>query len=152
MDGFIKQSLKYYSRLQNLPDDSLVKKALNDQKRLNLSWYVAMEKLSLLDNPENQTVKEPLCVVFTDHWNQYVKAQSKLDFYRTVKSAFTTKVEDYLTTIPNYHHRNSITKIRTSAHKLGVGRYKAIPRENRICCDCNLWTVFKVPELQAYCN
>ena len=141
IDSFIKQSLKYYTRLEDLSDDSLVKKALNEQKRLSLSWYTAIDKLQSLN--DTATTKQPYFDIFTDYWNQYVKAQSKLDFYRTVKPSFDNKTENYLTLIPDFEHRTTITKIRTSSHKLGVeaGRYKSLPREERICTNCDMGSI-----------
>ena len=52
------------------------------------------------------------------------------------------KFETYLN-MHNYQHRRSITKLRTSSHKLEVesGRWNDIERKRRICKNCSLQKV-----------
>ena len=64
----------------------------------------------------------------------------KLDTYFHLKQSF--HMEPHLS-LTNFHHRQAICKIRISAHNLMIefGRYhkpKAIPREERLCRNCNL--------------
>ena len=46
----------------------------------------------------------------------------------------------YLSQVQNVKHRQAVTKLRISAHKLPVetGRYKNIPYNDRICKHCDL--------------
>ena len=47
--------------------------------------------------------------------------------------------ERYLSLVYNLKHRQAVTRLRLSAHKLPIEflRYCNIPRENRICCLCD---------------
>lgn len=49
-------------------------------------------------------------------------------------------MENYLLQINNFKNRQSITKFRTSDHCLQIetGRYKNIPRPQRLCSNCNV--------------
>jgi hypothetical protein len=55
---------------------------------------------------------------------------------RAVKSNFG--FEKYLDKIKNFEQRRTLTRFRISAHKLAIetGRYKGIPRHDRICTRC----------------
>ena len=63
---------------------------------------------------------------------------NKLRMYRTLKSSFT--IEPYIQQVNNRNQRSSITRIRTSAHILGVeqGRYTIPPTpiHKRTCRYC----------------
>jgi hypothetical protein len=52
----------------------------------------------------------------------------------------TGKLEDYLSTLKNFNSRKILTKVRISDHKLKIeiGRYKKVPREQRICKACKV--------------
>ena len=64
---------------------------------------------------------------------------NKLRFYRTFKSSFT--IEPYIQLITNRNQRTSITRLRTSAHRLQVelGRYTVpkTPFKDRVCKYCS---------------
>jgi hypothetical protein len=51
------------------------------------------------------------------------------------------KLEDYLSTLNNFNSRKILTKFRISDHKLEIeiGRYKKVPREQRICKACKVF-------------
>jgi hypothetical protein len=59
----------------------------------------------------------------------------------TVKNNFG--FEKYLDKIKNFEQRRTSTRFRISAHKLTIetGRYKGIPRHDRICTRCTDNTV-----------
>ena len=61
----------------------------------------------------------------------------KLRTYKVFKYIF--KTEPYLNCVTNLKHRNSLSRFRTSAHKLEieVGRYKNIVKEERYCKYCS---------------
>ena len=48
-------------------------------------------------------------------------------------------LENYLTLIP-FEYRQKLTRFRTSSHRLEIeqGRYKGVPRDQRLCKKCNL--------------
>ena len=63
---------------------------------------------------------------------------SKLYLYSGLKTTF--KLEEYLKQLKKINSRQLITKFRISDHNLEVevGRYKKIPRDQRICKICNV--------------
>ena len=75
---------------------------------------------------------------FVKFWEISKQNSPKLEFYNECKTRFST--EHYLTDIKNFHHRSQLTQLRISAHKLNIetGRYKNIPKENRICHWCKV--------------
>ena len=60
----------------------------------------------------------------------------QLEFYKHVKSEFGKEM--YLDTVHNHKDRNSLTRLRISAHRLEIelGRRSGIPRQNRTCKWC----------------
>ena len=77
---------------------------------------------------------------FLKEWKQRLHQVSdgKLCTYSTFKTNFG--LEKYLLIIKNFEQRCRLTKFRISAHKLNIetGRYKGIPRHNRLCTRCDL--------------
>ena len=65
------------------------------------------------------------------------KPNAKLRTYSLIKSTFQR--EDYLVQIRNTRHRQTLTKLRLSNHKLRIetGRHKKLPPVDRICEICN---------------
>ena len=81
----------------------------------------------------------------TDYYEEMIKNKltsldntSKLYLYSKLKTTF--KLEDYLKQLQNFNSRQLITKFRISDHNLEVelGRYKKIPRDQRVCNICNV--------------
>ena len=62
---------------------------------------------------------------------------NKLSLYSKVKNEL--RFESYLDLIKNVKTRAAVTKMRISCHLLPVesGRYKKIPRVERLCTLCN---------------
>ena len=61
---------------------------------------------------------------------------SKLYIYSKLKTSF--QLEDYLINLKNFNSRQLLTKFRISDHNLEIelGRYKKVPRNQRICTVC----------------
>ena len=61
----------------------------------------------------------------------------KLVTYLFLKTNF--RLEKYLTLINNFNFRKSICRFRAPAHRLYIetGRYKNIPRNERLCKNCS---------------
>jgi len=153
IDFNIRQSLKYLKRLEGLDEHLLVKKALEDQVALNLSWYSSINCIrnNLGDNIDP---KQPLGKIFQDAWSFSLQKQSKLDFYYKTKPNFITCPEGYLSVIPNYHHRSTITRLRISSHHLAVetGRYEGKERKDRICATCDAGEVDNEDHFISSCS
>ena len=60
----------------------------------------------------------------------------------------------YLDKIKNFEQRRTLTRFRISAHKLAIetGRYKGIPRHDRICTRCTDNTVEDERHFLFSCN
>lgn len=72
-------------------------------------------------------------------WKNHVKSGcSKLKFYDTIVKEY--QLEPYLLSTNNRKHRQAMSKLRISAHDLDVerGRYRNVPREQRLCKICNV--------------
>lgn len=97
--------------------------------------------------PQNQTsstgvmkpgarIRRFLQDCFEKHWNQERKRDSKLKcFYNKCKKKFG--VEAYIA-VTQKKYKRSLAQIRMSSHKLHIetGRYRAIPRHERLCRGC----------------
>ena len=84
-------------------------------------------------------LKNRLSTYFTNFWKDQIEQSRHSGKLRTlvqVKNNFA--FEDYLHEICNVKHRQAITKMRISAHKLPVesGRYTKTPYEDRVCTLC----------------
>ena len=86
-------------------------------------------------------LKELLHNEFVTHFKNQIKQNKengKLRLFKKVKVNFN--FEHYLSQVQNVKHRQAVTKLRISAHKIPVetGRYKNIPYNDRICKHCDL--------------
>ncbi len=88
-------------------------------------------------NKINQIIKQSKNT-YLEHWDQETKTQSKLQFYRTLKSNY--ELEDYLQSVRDTKQRRILTKYRLSEHRLAIetGRHRKswLPREQRVCVHC----------------
>ena len=98
-------------------------------------------------------LKELLHNEFVTHFKNQIqqsKENSKfLRLFRKVRVNFN--FEYYLSQVQNVKHRQAVTKLRISAHKLPVetGRCKNIPYDDRICKYCDL---IEIGNEQHYLN
>ena len=134
--------VNYWHRVTNLPDQTLVKKALLENIYLRTNWIKTIEKLTnwyniinLVDSPSRlkKASYNNSKSKFIEIWTNSLQnpEMPKLEFYRTQKNAFIT--EKYLD-LPLFQHRQIITKLRCSDHQLDIerGRYRGILRIERI--------------------
>ncbi|KAK6188539.1 hypothetical protein SNE40_004697 [Patella caerulea] len=86
------------------------------------------------------------------HLNGHMKTNSKHDFYYNIKNSYN--MENYLCTL-NKDESGALSKFRLSAHKLEIekGRYckPFIPRNERLCENCNLQLVEDEKHFLLYC-
>ena len=156
--SIIPQVLKYYVRLKNMQEDTLLKQALYEmekQKSSNkTSWLSIVEHIKNLLSPQSRQIidgenalnkrhskliNNDIYQRFITHWSLTMQAQNgKLDTYKIIKTEF--KYEPYLDYVKSKEKLTALTRIRTSCHKLNIeaGRYKRpiIPREERLCDMC----------------
>ena len=70
-----------------------------------------------------------------------ISNSSKLSFNSTLKKGY--KLEEYLDKVQNKNQRRKLTHFRISNHKLKIEyrRYQNIPRDERLCSNCDMETV-----------
>ena len=76
-------------------------------------------------------------------WKDQIQQQENQGKLRTFKKFKTNlNYEEYLGDISNIKHRQAVTKLRISSHRLPVesGRYNNIPFDKRTCKLCNAVT------------
>ncbi len=164
LDSFVKtQVILYYIRI-NCPDiNPLVKDALSMNKALSdegiYTWYTFVkeifkefnlneEDLLITDKPFyniKNPIKKSTKPVIKQKYDELILGKlstlddsSKLFLYSKLKTEI--RMEDYLSDLKNFNSRKILTKLRLSDHNLEieVGRYKKIPREQRLCKTCNI--------------
>lgn len=150
-------ALKYYYRLQNLSDTSLVRKAFKEMslERVKFSWFKNMNtfiKKYQLENSSstNKAVamfKNNIISKFAEFWKNKLyddknsENGNKMRTYRKFKTSFGK--EEYLKCLP-FNLVFSMSKLRLSAHKLHIetGRYVSkqdrLKPQERLCAQCNL--------------
>ena len=164
LDSFIKvQVMLYFSRIHTNEINPLVKEALNLNKSLYnegiYTWYTFVEEIfSEVELDKNNftefdksftNVKHRIKNIFKKAVQEkYEKMtldklsniddSSKLFLYSKLKTEL--KLEEYLKSIRNFKSRQLLTKFRVSDHLLEIelGRYKNIPREQRLCRKCKV--------------
>ena len=139
--------INYWHRIRELPEETLVKKALLENTTLRTNWIRTIEKVMNMfeitftehSKKFKATTKNSCEIKYVKHWDHNLKNSPipRLDFYRNVKVSFG--YEQYLD-ITNIEWRKCIAKLRCSSHVLQVekGRHINQPREQRLCRLCNL--------------
>ena len=150
----IKNVLKYWHRLENVDQNSLLFDALECSKDTNSasnSWYNTVKHISdFLDIPlsssavmKQSAFKSNLSKIlkekYLNEWYSAKQAYSvgKLDTYTKIKNHFG--FEKYLNSL-SFPFRRDITRLRISSHRLSIeiGRYARIDRTDRLCSKCTL--------------
>ena len=152
--------VKYWARLETMPDCSILNKCLNIQKQLHYanksSWYSKVDTILKQCNIELTTDNEldnkyyeiTTKIKLNSYQNEieHILAKvndngsyPKLRTYKLFKTDYRT--ETYLAMNLNIKSIRSIARFRTSSHNLKVetGRHDRpiTPLENRICEKCN---------------
>ena len=79
-------------------------------------------------------------------------SDGKLRTYTSIKQHFG--YERYPSINKNFEHRRSLTKLRTSAHRLNIeaGRYQGIPPHQRLCAQCDSREIEDEIDFLLVCN
>ncbi len=137
-----KRSLKFWMHLKSSPTESLHFKALQTQElnpeksplsqlvlRLTNRTNSTNTNQSQTSTASHQNIKINQIIkqsknTYLEHWDQETKTQSKLQFYRTLKSNY--ELEDYLQSVRDTKQRRILTKYRLSEHRLAIetGRHR----------------------------
>ena len=151
--------INYWTKLEKLPDDKLLKRCLNIQKDLHTrsrsSWFSRVINILNMcgivfdENSHNnlhnicRTVKLTLYQkqqeqIFAEINN--TTQQPKLRTYKHIKTDY--RLEPYLLLNMNRKTCSKIARFRISSHNLRIetGRHEKpkIPSEDRTCLKCNL--------------
>ena len=139
--------LKFWHRIKNLEETTLVNKAYRENITLNTNWCRTIQVLNAKYNlhagrePDDfpGTVKKVITSDFTRYWRSRIDdpaIERKLSLYAKTKQKF--EINTY-TDLP-FRDRQMISKFLCVSHRLHVetGRHKKTPRENRICQLCTL--------------
>ena len=86
-------------------------------------------------------IKQCIFDNYYQSWYSNINNSRRLSMYSRYKHDFL--FETYLDTIPDQKFRITLTRVRLSSHNLAIerGRFKNIPRNDRICRYCNLHMV-----------
>ncbi len=167
-----KRSLKFWMHLKSSPTESLHFKALQTQElnpeKSPLSQLVLRltnrtnstntnqsqtSTASHLNIKINQIIKQSKNT-YLEHWDQETQTQSKLQFYRTLKSHY--ELEDYLQSVRDTKQRRILTKYRLSEHRLAIetGRHRKswLPGEQRVCVHCETGEIETETHFLLHCH
>ena len=99
-----RMMIKYWYRINNLADDTLVKKALLENIKIRTNWIITVEKLlgcfkltNSLNNLDmlDKSIKLNMKKYYVKFWESNIKSsEGKLDYYKIVKTNFAP--EKYL--------------------------------------------------------
>ena len=140
--------LKFWDRIRNLDQVTLVNKAYRENITMNTNWCRTVQILTAKYNlhatrrePNDfpETVKKVINTDFIDYWKSRIEnpeLEKKLTLYAKAKQTF--KIDTY-TELP-FRDRQIISKFLCVSHKLHIetGRHQNTPREERICHLCTL--------------
>ena len=148
-----KNIINYLKHILQLPDDSIVRQALNISITLHNqgkdSYYTNVSNMlkalypngtnlqTAIPNYNTPTLMNEVKEKYVEFWKHKMVNSSKLSFLCTFKKDY--QMEKYLTIIKNPNIRKVISQFRVSNHKLQIerGRYENIPRDQRICKLCD---------------
>lgn len=156
IDCYIKtQSLLYEDRLLGddvpgiLRDCYTVSKFLHNEGIFSWFSYVNHLRNDIQIDTNNTLSKQKMKTVyklsneqfFRDNYNikiSNIDSSSKLEVFKKVKKS-DYEIEYYLN-FPDFETKRLISKFRTSDHPLAIetGRYKNIPRNSRLCNNCQV--------------
>ena len=144
--------LKFWNRIRNMEDNTLVKLAYKENLETNSTWCKTIQILNASFNLHTRdwspaefpnAVKKKIKTDFTAHWKTRIgnpDIEKKLSLYAKVKKDFS--IDAYLG-MPSFKSRQIITKFLSSNHRLRIetGRHTdpTTPRKDRLCqlCDMN---------------
>jgi len=164
----ISRSIKYYHRISQSPNNSIIKQALEESKLLDskgcTSWFTKVNStLTTFKIPQpppaptkyarkqyKKTTENILRIIYEEYWAKEIntttskqknKGGNKLRTYNKLKQNFS--FETYLTAIDDIQHRSAFTKLRISSHTLNIEnlRGKVTNPKERLCTLCNLQEV-----------
>ena len=109
-----------------------------DGINIRMSGFVNQVSIYPSDQQDNvfHSLKNLLHEYFIKYWKEQIQQggnNGKLRVYKNLKINFGCKMYFYL--VQNFKYRQTVTKLRISAHRLPVetGRYNNVPYNDRLC-------------------
>ena len=141
----LSNGLKFFQRLQNLPDSTLVKSSHQDvilqpQFFNKTSWLHKLDhcirRFSCTFNDSATKLQSMMELNYKQAWLNTIYNGSKLRSYAVFKRDFFLEMYLLQESLVN---RKNLTRLRISSHKLSVetGRFNKTPLENRLCAMCD---------------
>ena len=143
-----KLSLKNWERLKAGKGNTLVTHSYHNACERELDWNMTICNLLCTygmqyritensSNLGNAFLGKARDIYHQEAFSQINDPKSKLRTYALIKSEIGR--EEYLDQIRNTKHRQKLTKLRLSNHRLMIetGRHTKLPKEQRICPACN---------------
>ena len=149
----LTQTIGFWSHIVESDDNTYLKQLYNEQiHTLDTPWILNVKRLLSALGMEhvwqNQTtlsasrlktaVQRKLEEGYVKYWEtKKMENISKLAFYSSLDIKYT--MQPYVTATRPPRHRSALAKLRISAHVLEIerGRYKGVPRGQRLCTACN---------------
>ena len=144
------QLIKYWHRLVNLPEDSLLHDAYKTVLTGDHDWINHVKDIlnyqgfgHIWTKPESykvdyitQQLHQRLQDTHIQEWFSCIRNNSKLSLLNKFKICY--KQETYLYNINNFEIRKALTQFRISSHRLNIetGRYHNIVPDQRFCPFC----------------
>ena len=100
-------------------------------------------------------IKKSLCSAFKDNLAKTLTGMSRLCYYKNFDNVQNFEQKSYIPACRNRQNRSVIAKLRSSTfNKIRVdsGRYRGIPREERICKRCENDKVDDEIHVLLYCS
>ncbi|XP_045185370.2 uncharacterized protein LOC123543357 [Mercenaria mercenaria] len=97
--------------------------------------YIWQNQFNMLIN--YNSINQRILDMFYQSWYGSINNSRRLETYNTLEYNF--EFEKYLDFIKGKRFRMALTRFRTSSHDLAIekGRYTSMPRNERICKNCN---------------
>ena len=141
----LSNGLKFFQRLQNLPDSTQVKSSHQDvilQPHFfnKTSWLHKLDhcirRFSCTFNDSATKLQSMMELNYKQAWLNTIHNGGELRSYAVFKRDFF--LEKYLLH-ESLVNRKNLTRLRISSHKLSVetGRFNKTPLENRLCAMCD---------------
>jgi len=165
----IQQIIRYYVRLEAMPNTRLLKQIYNCTKNKPFSTAKVANHIATLCNfqfnkynLETQKDYKKCLKQFNNHWNFFLEndwyatlnnprgptgQKNKLRFYAKIKKTFC--LENYLIIVKNPEYRKYTAQLRISAHQLEIeqGRHK-----RKTTTENNVEKKVPIPENERICN
>lgn len=123
--------------LRNTNNSLLNKWAINVKNLLAELGFANLWSCVNLTNVHIKAIEQRIYDQYLQQWCSNIEDSRKLECYKRFKTNFN--FEPYLVAVENDSHRIAFSRLRCSSHKLQIeeGRYRNVPRANRLCRKCN---------------